>query len=106
MDETEQVSAALSAHYPRAAFDATGAVARAGFLASPGLPGSGTVRVSHRELFPSSAGGKSFADIAEAERAHVDAYAQLLCELGWLATDRTTNRPRLLVSKEPSAIDC
>lgn len=102
MDETEGVAKTLAAHYPEAAFDAGGAVVTAGFLVSPGLPG--TVRVSHRCPFPSLANGRTFDDLASEESLQTAVYGQLLRERGWMVDDRTTNRPRLLVSMPSTGV--
>ncbi|MGW0604146.1 hypothetical protein [Streptomyces sp. NPDC002640] len=99
---TTAVTTLLLAHHPKAKFDATGAVVTAGFLCSPGAPGSAQARVSHRTPFPSSANGLSFEGVAAEEYVLVAAYADLLREHGWTVIDRTTNRPRLLVSKPPA----
>jgi 8-oxo-dGTP diphosphatase len=99
----EEVYQTLSAaHFPLARFDDTGKVATAGFLHSPGLPGSGTVRVGHRCPFPSALNDWTFPEIAEEERARVADYAELLRECGWTVKDLTVEpgRPRLLVSKD------
>ncbi|MEU6184012.1 hypothetical protein [Streptomyces coeruleorubidus] len=92
------VTALLLTRHPAATFDTTGAVATAGFLCTPGVPGSAQARVSHRSPFPSAANGLSFAAAAAEEYVLVAAYADLLAAHGWTVTDRTTNRPRLLVS--------
>ncbi|MFE3609768.1 hypothetical protein [Streptomyces goshikiensis] len=102
MGETEDVAEALAARYPAAVFDTRGGVASAGFLVSAGLPGF--VRIGHRCPFPDSVNGRSFADVAEEETVQVAAYAELLRGHGWTVADRTTNRPRLLVSKTSAQV--
>jgi hypothetical protein len=92
----------LLTRYPAARFDATGKVAVAGFLCSPGAPGAARIRVSHRTLFPGSAlTGLSFADAAAEEHLLVSAYADLLRENGWQVEELPGNRARLLVSAPP-----
>ncbi|MEV7887478.1 hypothetical protein ACWD3I_25835 [Streptomyces sp. NPDC002817] len=102
-DATEAVTTAattlLLAHHPAAKFDATGAVATAGFLSAPGVPGSAQARVAHRAPFPSALNGRTFADNAAEEFVAVAAYADLLREHGWTVTEVWTTRPGLLVSK-------
>ncbi|MEV6680673.1 hypothetical protein AB0N09_27985 [Streptomyces erythrochromogenes] len=42
--------------------------------------------------------GRTFDDVASEESLQTAVYGQLLREQGWMVDDRTTNRPRLLVS--------
>ncbi|EGX59188.1 MULTISPECIES: hypothetical protein [Streptomyces] len=106
-DETAAVAAAatalLLAHHPAATFDATGAVATAGFLCLPGAPGTEQARVGHRAPFPRADNDRTFAGNAAEEFVLVAAYADLLREDGWMVREVTTTRPGLLISK-PSAL--
>ncbi|MFF9786349.1 hypothetical protein [Streptomyces nigrescens] len=70
MDETGEVAQTPAAHWPQAVFDASGAVAVAGVSASPGLPGSRSVRVAHHCPSPSPLNGQTFADVAENASSH------------------------------------
>ncbi|WP_331718756.1 hypothetical protein [Streptomyces sp. NBC_00212] len=99
---TAAVRSLLLTRHPAARLDATGKVATAGFLCSPGAPGSAQARVSHRTQFPGSAlTGLSFADAAAEEHVLVSAYADLLREHGWSVRELRTDRPRLLISSPP-----
>ncbi len=102
-DETAAVTAAVTAilltHHPAATFDATGAVATAGFLCSDGAPGSAQTRVGHHAPFPSVFNGQSFADVEAEEYVLVAAYADLLREHGCTVTEPAPERASLLVSK-------
>ncbi|WP_019061515.1 hypothetical protein [Streptomyces prunicolor] len=102
-DKTAAVAAAatalLLAHHPAATFDTTGAVATAGFLCSPGWPGSEQARVSHRAQFPRADNDRTFSGNAAEEFVLVVTYADLLREDGWTVREVTTTRPGLLVSK-------
>ncbi|MGR3935214.1 hypothetical protein [Streptomyces sp. BRA346] len=98
-DETAAVTALLLTRHLPATFDTTGAVATAGFLCSPGAPGSAQTRVCHRAPFPSAFNGRSFADVEAEEHVLVATYADLLRKDGWTVTERPSGRPGLLVSK-------
>ncbi|MEX2985636.1 hypothetical protein [Streptomyces sp. C36] len=104
-DLTEAVTAAARAllltRRPAAQLDATGRVATAEFLCSPGAPGSAQARVSHRTQFPGVLTGLSFADAAAEEHVLVSAYADLLREHGWSVREPRIQRPGLLVSPPP-----
>ncbi|MFD9453466.1 AAA family ATPase [Streptomyces sp. NPDC059985] len=95
---TAAARALLLAFHPAARFDATGKVAVAGFLCSPGAPGHGQVRVSHRTPFPSVLNGLTFADAEAEEYVLVSAYADLLREHGWSVRELGSTRPGLLLS--------
>lgn len=98
-DETTAVAELLRMRHPEAQLDAAGGVTAAGFLCSPGAPGSGQVRVGHRAPFPTATTGGTFADNAAEEFVLVSAYADLLREHGWIVRELGTDRPRLLVSR-------
>lgn len=98
-DETAAVAALLLTCHPAATFDTTGAVATAGFLCSPGAPGTGQTRVCHRAPFPSVFNGRSFAEVEAEEHVLVATYADLLRDHGWTVTEPAPERPGLLVSK-------
>ncbi|WP_229914031.1 hypothetical protein [Streptomyces capitiformicae] len=100
---TAAVTALLLTRHPTATFDTTGAVATAGFLCSPGAPGSAQTRVCHRAPFPSVFNGRSFTDIEAEEYVLVAAYADLLRDDGWTVTELPPDRPGLLVSKNTFA---
>ncbi|WP_331731395.1 hypothetical protein [Kitasatospora sp. NBC_01300] len=107
-DRDEAVSNAardlLLTRYRAAQFDATRRVSTAGFLCSPGAPGSGKVRVCHRTRFPSVLNGLTFADAAAEEYVLVSAYADLLRANGWSVRERQ-GRSALLVST-PACPEC
>ncbi|MEY9842513.1 hypothetical protein [Streptacidiphilus sp. EB103A] len=97
--EVQALAEVLAEHHRAAVLDATGLVASAGFLTSEGAPGSRTVRVGHRCLFPGSPGAMTFAEVAQEESDRVAAYGQLLREAGWTVRSTTCTRPRLLAHR-------
>ena len=102
LDPTDAVADAartlLVTRHPAARIDVTGTVSGAGFLCSPGAPGSGRARVGHRTQFPGVLTGLSFADAAAEEHVMVSAYADLLQAHGWSVRELQHTRPALLVS--------
>ncbi|MFJ3365834.1 hypothetical protein [Streptomyces anthocyanicus] len=102
---TAAVRALLLTRHPAAQLDAAGKVATAGFLCSPGAPGSAKARVSHRTRFPGVLTGLSSADAAAEEHLLVSAYADLLRGRGWSVRELRGDRPRLLLSS-PACPEC